>query len=92
MQTHKQESVRLAPCKSRGGKAATDLWQIQDPLCRRGACERLGPTRRTVHKMKHRNAYCGHYEGSKLAATSSVSLCSCVLVEDSELVLDNLEV
>ena len=61
MQTHKRESVRLAPCKSRGGKAATDLWQTQDPLCRRAACEKLGPTRRTVHKMKQRNVYCGLY-------------------------------
>ena len=85
MQTHKRESVRLAPCKSRGGKAATDLWQTQDPLCRRGACERLGPTRRTVHKMKHRNVYCGLYESSKLTATSGVSLCM-TLAEDSELV------
>ena len=45
--TRRRESVRLAPCMSRAGTVTTGLWQTQGRLCRREACGRLSPRRRT---------------------------------------------
>ena len=47
MQIRMQESVHLAPCRSREGTAITDLLQIQGLLYTSAACGKLNPMRRT---------------------------------------------